>query len=382
MRICIFSANYLPNIGGIERYTYYTSKELVKRGHDVTIVTSNLFSLPSKEITEDGVKIFRYDCHSFIGGRFPVFKRNDLQKEIDREVLASKPDLIIVNARFYFHSLHAMKMAKKHNIRCICIEHGTTHLTVNNRFLDYLGGHFEHFLTALDKRYCKEYYGVSKAACEWSGHFGIESKGTLYNSIDVDEINEMLKNPVADYRKELNLSEDTTVISYTGRMIPEKGVDALLYAFSKLENKDCALILAGDGPLFDEIKEKNIKGVYQLGKIDFEHVIALLKATDIFCLASRSEGFSTAVLEAVAARCYVITTKTGGTKELISGDGYGTLMDTNEDEEVAKALNDAVNSPEKRQEAVNNAYLRLIDNFTWIKTVDKLIDIIKENEQK
>ena len=381
MKICIFSANYLPSIGGIERYTYYSSKELVRRGHEVMIVTSNLFSLPSKEITEDGIKIFRYDCRNFINGRFPVLKKNSLQKEIDREVISSKPDIIIVNARFYIHSLHAMKLAKKHGIRCICIEHGTTHLTVANRFLDYLGGHFEHFLTALDKHYCKEYYGVSKAACEWSGHFGIKSKGVLYNSIDVDEINEMLKNPVVDYRKELMLDDDTTVISYTGRMIPEKGVNALSDAFSRLENKNTALVLAGDGPLFEEIKEKSIKGVYQLGKIDFEHVIALLKATDIFCLASRSEGFSTAVLEAVAARCYVITTKTGGTKELISGEEYGTLMDTNSPDEVFAALNNAVNSPEKRKEAVDNAYLRLIDNFTWIKTVDRIIDVIKENER-
>lgn len=379
MKICIFSANYLPNIGGIERYTYYVSKELVRRGHEVTIVTSNLFSLPSIETTDDSVKIFRYDCYGFINGRFPVFKRNKLQRRIDREIIGSKPDLIIVNARFYFHSLHAMRLAKKNGIKCFCIEHGTTHLTVNNRFLDYLGGHFEHFLTALDKHYCKDYYGVSKAACEWSGHFGIASKGTLYNSIDLDEINEMLKNPVVDYRKELGLSADTTVISYAGRMIPEKGVDALLYAFSKLENKNTVLILAGDGALFEEIKAKNIKGVYQLGKIDFDHVIALLRITDIFCLASRSEGFSTAVLEAVAARCYVITTKTGGTKELISGEEYGTLMDTNEEKEVAFALNDAVNSPEKRKKAIENAYKRLDENFTWIKTVDKLTEIIKEN---
>lgn len=379
MNICIFSANYLPNIGGIERYTYYSSKELAKRGHSVTIVTSNLYNLPSKEVSEDGVKILRYDCINLIGGRFPVFKHNKLQKEIDKEVIGSKPDLIIANARFYFHSLHAMKLAKKHGVRCICIEHGTMHLTVNNNFFDYLGEKFEHFLTWIDKKYCKEYYGVSKAACEWSGHFGIKSKGTLYNSIDADEIDEMLKTPVIDYKRELGLEDDTTVISYTGRMIPEKGVDALLYAFSNIENKNCALILAGDGPLYDEIKAKNIKSVYQLGKIDFEHVIALLKATDIFCLASRSEGFSTAVLEAVAARCYVITTKTGGTKELISGGEYGTLMDSNSPEEVFSALNDAVNHPEKRKKAIDNAYLRLIDNFTWKKTVDKLIDIIKEN---
>ena len=378
MRISIFSAAYFPSIGGIERYTYYCAKELVNRGHEVQIVTSNLFSLPSCETADYGAKIYRYDCFKFIGGRFPVFKRNRLQKKIDKEIISSNPDIIIVNARFYLQSLHAMRLARKNNIRCICIEHGTTHLTVNNKFFDYLGEKFEHFLTSLDKRYCKEFYGVSNAACEWSGHFGINSKGTLYNAIDADEIEKMLKNPVTDYRKELGLNDDTTVITYTGRMIPEKGTDVLVEAFSRLDTENKALILAGDGPLFDEIKNKNIKGVYQLGRIDFEHIAALLNATDIFCLPSRSEGFSTAVLEAVAAKCYVITTKTGGTKELISGDEYGILMDGNSLDEVLFALKSAINSPSKRKIAVDNAYKRLIDNFTFKKTVDKLLEIIKE----
>ena len=378
MKIYIFSAAYLPSIGGVERYTFYCAKELINRGHDVTIVTSNLFSLPSYEVADYGAKIYRYDCFKFISGRFPVFKANRLQRKIDKDITSSKPDIIIVNARFYLQSLHAMRLAHKNNIKCICIEHGTAHLTVNNKFLDYLGEKFEHFLTALDKRYCNNYYGVSKAACVWSGHFGIKSKGTLYNSIDVDEINEMLENPVTDYRNELNLNKNTTLITYTGRMIPEKGTNVLVNAFSKIKTDNKALVLAGDGPLFEEIKSKNIKGVYQLGRIDFEHVIALLNSTDIFCLPSRSEGFSTAVLEAVAARCYVITTKTGGTKELISDSDYGTLMDTNSEDEVFSALEYAVNNPDKRLNAVNNAYNKLVNNFTFKKTVDKLLEIIKE----
>jgi len=380
MKICIFSANYLPNVGGVERYTYYTAKELVSRGHKVTIVTSNLFNLPSHEVT-DGIEIYRLDVYSFIGGRFPVFKHNKLQKSIDKALKSENFDLFIVNTRFYFHSLHAMRLAKKNNIKCICIEHGTTHLTVNNKLFDFFGACFEHLLTVADKFYCKNYYGVSKAACEWSAHFNIKSKGVLYNSIDPDEIRELLQNPISDYRKELGINENATVISYTGRLIPEKGVLQLLEAFARLENKDTALVFAGDGPLYDEIKSKNIPNVFMLGKIDFKHVIALLNQTDIFCLPSRSEGFSTAALEAVASNCYVITTKTGGTKELIAGSDFGTLMDTNDTDTVFSAIKDIVNDSERRKTVCDNAYCRLLDNFTWKSTVDKLIDIVSNDNK-
>jgi len=375
MNICIFSANYLPNVGGVERYTYYTAKELISRGHKVTIVTSNLFNLSSHEII-DGIEIYRLDVYSFIGGRFPVFKHNNLQKSVDKALKSANFDLFIVNARFYFHSLHAMRLAKKNNIKCICIEHGTTHLTVNNRLFDFIGACFEHMLTAADKFYCKNYYGVSQAACQWSGHFGIKSKGVLYNSIDPDEIQELVQNPIEDYKKQLGINEDATVISYTGRLIPEKGVIQLLEAFTRLENKNTALVFAGDGPLYNEIKNRNIPNVFLLGRIDFKHVVALLNQTDVFCLPSRSEGFSTSVLEAVAANCYVITTKTGGTKELISGDDYGTLLDNNDTESVYNALDSIVSDSNRREQVCNNAYCKLLDNFTWKKTADKIEKII------
>ena len=371
MKICIFSANYLPNTGGVERYTYYTARELINRGHSVTLVTSNVFNLPTHEI-KDGLEIYRYDCYNLLNGRYPVLKYNKSQKSIDSQLIKNNYDLVVVNTRFYIHSLHAAKLAYKNGIKCVCIEHGTTHLTVNNKLLDTIGAGFEHMLTAIDKYYCKDYYGVSEAACEWSGHFGIKSKGVLYNAVDVDEIETMLQTPVVSYRKELGIDKNACIITYTGRLIPEKGVMQLVKAFSKLSYPNKALIIAGDGPLYEQIKNTDTKGVYLLGKIDFEHIVSLLKETDIFCLPSRSEGFSTAVLEAVAAKCYIITTKTGGTKELISSDEYGTLLDNNDTEKVYEALKNAMDNPKMRQNTCENAYQKLLDNFTWKKTVDKI----------
>lgn len=379
MNICIFSANYLPNIGGVERYTYYVAKELVNRGHNVTVVTSNLFSLPSHEYSEN-IEIYRYDCYNLLNGRYPILKFNKLQKEIDRKLIENKFDLIIVNTRFYFHSIHAMKLAYKNKIKCICIEHGTMHLTVNNKLLDLIGGAFEHFLTMIDKHYCKDYYGVSHAACEWSGHFGIKSKGVLYNAVDPDEIEEILANPTVDYRKELNIKGDTAIIAYTGRLIPEKGIMQLVEAFEKInDTHNVALVLAGDGILFNAVKEKNIKNVYLLGKIDFKSVISLLKVSDVFCLPSRSEGFSTSALEAAIAECYIITTVTsGGTKELISDSNYGTLINSNSPAEIFKALSDILNNPQKMSKVKINAKQKVIDNFTFKKTVINIEDIVNE----
>ena len=48
---CIFSAQYYPHVGGVERYTLYLSRKLIAAGNKVTIVTSVSYThltLPTK----------------------------------------------------------------------------------------------------------------------------------------------------------------------------------------------------------------------------------------------------------------------------------------------------------------------------------------------
>ena len=49
---CIFSAQYYPHVGGVERYTLYLSRKLIAAGNKVTIVTSNTGNLSGDEIQE------------------------------------------------------------------------------------------------------------------------------------------------------------------------------------------------------------------------------------------------------------------------------------------------------------------------------------------
>lgn len=367
--ICIFSANYLPNIGGVERFTYYIAKELIKKGNCVTIVTSNVFELPEHE-TIQGIEIFRLPCINLLNGRFPVLKLNSKFRILNKELKKQKYDLVIVNTRFYIHSLYGVKFAKKQKCKCITIEHGTAHLTIKNGFWDTLGHAYEHLITKFIKMNCKEFYGVSNACCEWSAHFGIKSKGVLYNSIDTSEINELIDNPVKSYRKENNINKDSIVITFTGRLVKEKGILNLIKAFENLNIDNSYLFIAGDGPLLNEINLIKNDRIIFLGKIPFNEIIALLSETDIFCLPSESEGLSTSVLEAVATKCFVITTSHGGSKELVAGENYGIIMDDNSIQEIEHALNFCINNYDYRVKAINNSYNRLLDNFTWDKTAD------------
>ena len=55
----IFSALYLPNLGGVERFTYNLAKKLLAQGDQVTVVTSNVQGIQEHENSE-GIEAVSY----------------------------------------------------------------------------------------------------------------------------------------------------------------------------------------------------------------------------------------------------------------------------------------------------------------------------------
>lgn len=365
-KYCIFAAQYLPHMGGVERYTYNLAKKLIEKGNEVTVVTSNTGGFPSYEETEN-IVIYRLPCINLLDGRYPVLKLNKKFWKTNRILKSKMYDMVIVNTRFYLHSLYGMWFAKKKGIHCITIEHGTSHLSVHNKLFDLIGEVYEHLLTKIDGLFCKNYYGVSQACNEWLKHFHIQAKGVLYNSIDVSEVEKIKDKIQPIYRKKYSIPDDATVIAFTGRLLKEKGLPSLLNVMETLcsQRQDVYLLIAGDGDMKNEIAARESQHIIPLGRLDFEQIITLLSESDIFCLPSFSEGFSTSILEAAACECYILTTARGGAKELLISDDYGSVIENNEEDILCSELMEVLNHPEKRARAVKMTYERLETNFTW-----------------
>lgn len=368
--ICIFSAQYLPHMGGVERYTYNIAKECLKRGHRVIVVTSANSALDAISV-EEGIKVYRLPSFQLMNGRLPILKYNRRTRQLFNVLKNEQIDFCIVNTRFYFLSLSGMKFAYENHIPLITVEHGTAYLTFNNALLDFIERKYERAITRKGKKYCQHYYAVSEFSRQWLKEFGIEGEGVLYNSINPDDYKDIIVDPSDKL--------DGVTIAYTGRLIPEKGVSVLLEAFSILRKKyeNIYLILVGEGPLETQIKQYNDDHIHYLGRKDNKDVIKILKNTDIFCLPSRSEGFSTSILEAALTKCCIITTKRGGSVDLITDDRYGIIIEDNRLYFVKEALERVIKDGNYRETSANNVYKRVIDNFTWKQCVDEFERVMK-----
>jgi len=126
-----------------------------------------------------------------------------------------------------------------------------------------------------------------------------------------------------------------TLIS-TGRLIERKGYQYLIPA---LKGLDVKLQLIGDGNLTKELKEiakQNKVNVEFIGKKSHKEIISYLQRADIFILPSLNEGMSNSILEAMATGLPIITTDTGGSKELIKDNGF--IVEKASSEELRKAI--------------------------------------------
>lgn len=105
MTLCFFSAQYLPTVGGVERYTFNLAKRAVQAGHRVLVVTSALPGLPREETDENGIQIFRLPVWPLMNGRFPVLKPGRQLRAGLARIWAQNPDFCLINARFYLSKI-------------------------------------------------------------------------------------------------------------------------------------------------------------------------------------------------------------------------------------------------------------------------------------
>ncbi|WP_198666393.1 glycosyltransferase family 4 protein [Paratractidigestivibacter faecalis] len=366
--LAIFSAQFPPHMGGIENFTRNLARALANRGNAVTVVTNDTNSIGIGWDREDNFDVLRLPCVPLVDGRLPLPKPSAVRRELLKELDAREFDGVLVNARFYPHSLLGMKTARAKGLAPLVLDHGSAYLSFSNPVLDPCVRVYEHVMTTLGKRYKPRYFGISHKSVEWLRTFGIEAEGVISNSIDAAEFRECASK--RDFRTELELDEDDFLVAFVGRFIPEKGLSAIIEASrtSELSNRHVVFALAGDGPLADEVKAAEGPNLCWMGRLGKDDVSALLQQSDALCLPSRSEGFSTTLLEAGACGCPAVVTDIGGARELIPDEHYGTIIQSREAAAVISALAFVVDNRSVLLEQSQNCRRQVDGKFSWDKS--------------
>lgn len=159
-------------------------------------------------------------------------------------------------------------------------------------------------------------------------------------------------------------------ILYVGHVQKFKGSRELIEAAKKCSDIEFMLI----GPIDSEITKDYIpSNVKLVGKKSPREVKELLLTADIFVFPSYTEGFSIALLEAMAAGLPIIATNVGANLDMIEKKG-GIIVRSQNSQDIVEAINQ-LRSEEVRMKMSNWNIRKVRETYTVEHVMGELIDL-------
>lgn len=252
---------------------------------------------------EDSTNI-PYDEIESLGGKVilipPYQKVIKYHKELKR--VLKEGNYKIVHSHINTLSVFSLFAAKCAGVPVrIAHSHSTTNKKEKNKNL------MKQLLRPFSKVFATDYMCCSELAGRWLFGDKEYDKGNVYllnNAIDLDKFkyDEVVRR---EKRKELNIDDDTLVIGHVGRFVEQKNHRFLIDIFNEVhkQNEKSILLLVGQGPLMEKIKEK-VKSLGIEDSVKFlgqrNDISELYQAFDVFCLPSLYEGLPVVGVEAQA----------------------------------------------------------------------------------
>ncbi len=200
---------------------------------------------------------------------------------------------------------------------------------------------------------------------------GVPRERIVYvpHAVNVDQFH---SDVVPHFRKQLGLSKREFVIGYAGALIRDKGFDQLLSAMSKLNQvKDLHLLVAGDGSLMGEwkdyVRKRELEHVHLLGGLDHSEMPAFMASLDLFVIPSVTETLPTTLLEALATGIPVMATAVGGITEFLQS-GWGITLEAPNAECIIQALEEWRTRQKELQQMGQAGQQFVKEHHNWDRT--------------
>ncbi len=186
-------------------------------------------------------------------------------------------------------------------------------------------------------------------------------------------------------RERFDIPQDARVILYVGSLKGLKSPVTLVDAFNTLDkgfvtDENLYLVLAGDGPLREELERK---AEYRdrtlfLGNVPREDMPDLYRIADLYVMTSQFEGTPLSLLEAVYNRVPVIGSDVGGINAIIENGRNGILFEYKDYSELAAGIQRLLADGEMRDSFVGEAEKKYMKNYSFEKVLSSYQEIFSE----
>ncbi|MCB4928588.1 glycosyltransferase family 4 protein [Streptococcus mutans] len=355
MRVGLFTDTYLPQISGVATSIKTLKEELEKQGHEVYIFTTTdkhvkryedptiirLPSVPFISFTDRRI-VYRGLFESYKIAKIYKLDIIHTQTEFSLGILGK-----MVGKALRIPVIHTYHTQYEDYVRYIA-----NGKLIRPSMVKYI---VRGFLNDLDGVICP-----SRIALNLLDGYSVKiPKRIIPTGIDLKEYErpDISQEDIVKLREKWAIASDETVLLSLSRVSYEKNIQALLANMPKIlsNNPKVKLLIVGDGPYLEELKEQAqdlavMDNVIFTGMVSHNETALYYKAADFFISASTSETQGLTYAESLASGKPIIAQSNPYLDDLITDKMFGTLYQTESD--LANAVLNAIVSTPAKQEKV------------------------------
>ncbi len=390
MKILEVSHSFVPcyKAGGVVRVVYELSKILVKKGHDVTVFTTDgcdnrLNVITNKSVLTEGINVYYFKNISNLFrikwkiATPPIFflkVRNGLQ---DYDLIHLHEYISVLNIIVYYY-------AKRYKIPYIVQAHGS--LPHNNTkkifriLFDYVFGYRllngASKVIALNQNEAKQYELM---------HVPKNKITIIPNGIDFTNYYNLP--PKGLFKNKYLIPKDKKIILYLGRLNKNKGIDFLIESYASFLKKpryNTILVIAGsdDGYLKEIIELINryqiAHNVIITGGISEEDKRSVFVDSNICAYLGPFEPFGLVPFEATLSNLPVIVAEGTPMANILNREKFGFSVKYNDVLQLEQLFESILNNEEIIKNLIKDNKNNIINNFDWVHIV-KMFEQVYED---
>ncbi len=374
LRVAYFAGTMKYGHDGVTRVLYKIIDELKRRN------ISNIFF--SSIVPDEGEQ--PTEMIEVPSIKFPLYKDYKLALPtlhlFEKRLNEFKPDILHINSPCTLGHA-AVKYAKKHNLPVVATYH--TH------FASYAKYYKIRMLEPLSWNIIRNLYNKCDKVFvpsipimdELISH-GLDTLEYLPHGVDTKLFNPEFKQP--GWKEKIGIKNKTALL-FAGRLVWEKDLAVLAESYKILNSKrnDIAFVIAGDGPIKNELLQLMPDAVF-LGQLNSKELAAAYASSDIFVFPSTTETFGNVTLEAMASGMPAVCAREGGAYGIINEGINGLISEPHNAGDFSAKIYKLVEDTSLRERMSAHAF-NFASEQSWETILHKLfssyIEIINNHNE-
>ncbi|MCI4368873.1 MAG: glycosyltransferase family 4 protein [Thermoplasmata archaeon] len=389
MEIAQLSTRFPPGPGGVERHVYEVAKRLAKRGHKVTVYTSDLYreipwqkldpSIP-RTLGVEGFTVKRLPVWTLPGElHYPFFRG------LDKVLKEDAPELLHAHTYGTNHASVAARHARSSRVPLVLSAH-------YHPIWSIYGGWVRHRLRGF---YDRALAGrVVRSAARVIVQSQEEERLMRVNHFQIPKVERIPPGysalpdpPPGEHPFATRLGISGPFALFVGRLASNKGLLPLIDAFENVARHDptAELVLVGEdggmrAAVYARLKERGLENRVRLtGYLEDEALLAsAFREARLFVLPSEYEAFGLVLLEALAQGTPVIASRVGGIPEFVPDKEAGLLVPPLDAVALSRAMLELWDDPARRTALGRYGREHVVPMYTWERLVDRLEALYEE----